>query len=176
MALTRAKKQELAAGYSEGLASSPHAFLVSFGGISVNQVNDLRQKVREAGGHYAVVKNRVALRVIPGTPFEDLAEHFSGPTAVAYADEAPVAVAKALTEFAKEVPAIEFKAGILNGQAVAGEQIKEIANLPSREELIAKLVFLLQSPVARFVRGLGGIQQQFVSVLEQVRQKKEQEG
>ncbi len=173
MALSRAKKEEVAEGYAEGMGASPHAYLVNYEGIKVNQVTELRRRIRESGGQYSVVKNRIALRSIGGTALEGVAEHFTGMTAVAYCANDPVALAKVLTDFAKEVPALDFKAGIVEGQAVAGDEIKAIANLPSREELIAKLLYLLQSPISRFVRGLGAIPQQFVSVLEQIRQQKQ---
>ena len=84
-------------------------------------------------------------------------------------------MAKALTDYAKDVPAIKLKAGLVEGRAIAADQIKEIASLPSREELIAKLLFLMQSPVTRFVRVLAAVPQSFVMVLDQVRKKKEEE-
>ena len=159
--------------YEGSLASATHAILVGFRGIKVGEVDDLRRRIREQGAHYSVVKNRLALRAIKGTALEELKELFHGPTAVAYTDDDPVGLAKTLTEFAKGVPVLEFKGGLVDGQAVAGEEIKALASLPSRDELIAKLVFLMQSPIARLVRGLGAIPQQFVSVLDQVRRQKE---
>lgn len=171
MAISRAKKEDMVASYEQGLGGSANAFLVGFDKITVAQVDDLRRRVRESGGHYEVVKNRLAKRAIEGTPFESLGEHFNGMTAVAYSDDA-VGLAKALTDFAKEEPVLEFKAGLVDGQAVSGDDIKNIANLPSREELIAKLLFLLQSPISRFARTLGAIPQQFVTVLDQVAQQK----
>lgn len=173
MPLTRTQKENIVESYQEGLAASPNAFLVNFSGVSVPEVTDLRRRIRELGCRYEVVKNRLALRAFEGTAFEGLVEHFEGPTAIAFGGEDPVALAKVLTDFAKEVPAIEFKAGLVDGQAVAGAEVKAIASLPSREDLIAKLLYLLQSPVSRLVRGLGAIPQQFVSVLEQVRQQKD---
>lgn len=174
MALSRKKKEELVEVYTEGLAQAPHAFVLGYKGVSVPQVTELRAKIRETGSQYLVVKNRLALRAIQGKALEGLGEHFSGPTAVAYSEDAPVELAKALTDFAKTVPAVEFKGGLLNGQEVAAEQIKEIANLPTREELIAKLLFLLQSPVTRLVRTLAAIPRDFVVVLGQVAGKKEE--
>ncbi|HEX5759021.1 MAG TPA: 50S ribosomal protein L10 [Thermoanaerobaculia bacterium] len=176
MPLSRADKEQMLAEYSEGLAQAPHTFLLGFKGIKVPQVTELREKVRQSGGHYVVVKNTLALRAIDGKPMADLAEHFSGPTAVVYSMDDPVAVAKALTDFAKDVPVIEFKAGLVEGRAVAAAQIKEIATLPARDELIAKLLYLLQSPVTRLARVLAAVPQQFVSVLDQVRTQKEEQG
>jgi large subunit ribosomal protein L10 len=172
MPLTKEDKSELLQEYEQGLAASPHAFLLGYQGIKVPQVTALREKVRQSGGEYLVVKNTIALRAIDGNALGQLKEHFVGPTAVAFGSD-PVAIAKALTDFAKDVPVLQFKAGLVEGRAVPAAQIKDIASLPSREELIAKLLFLIQSPVARFVRVLAALPQSLVVVLDQVRQKKE---
>ncbi len=173
MALTRTQKETLVEQYSTGFAEAPHAFLLDFKGVSVTQATELRTQIRESGGSYEVVKNTLARIAAEGKPLAELDEHFQGPTAVAYTDDDPVGLAKALTDFAKTVPAIEFKGGLLDSQAVAAEAIQDIAKMPSREELIAKLLFLLQSPVTRFVRGLSAISRDFVVVLDQIAQKKE---
>jgi large subunit ribosomal protein L10 len=175
MPLTRGDKEELIQEYEKGLAAAPHAFLLGYKGITVPQVTALRDKVRASGGEYVVVKNTLALRAIDGAALSALKEHFVGPTAVVFSGTDPVALAKALTDFAKDVPAIQFKAGLVEKRAVPAEQIKEIAQLPSRQELIAKLLFLLQSPIVRFARVLAAVPQQFVSVLDQVRIQKEQQ-
>lgn len=173
MALSRAAKEELVDQYEKGLATAPNAFLLGFRGLSVPQATELRKRIRETGARYEVVKNTLAARAVEGKALEGLVSHFTGTTAVAYTEDDPVVLAKALTDFSKDVPAIEFKAGLIEGQEIAAEQCKEIANLPGRDQLVAKLVFLLQSPISRFVRGLAAIPQQFVSVLDQVRQQKE---
>jgi large subunit ribosomal protein L10 len=138
----------------------------------VPQVTDLRDRVRKHGGHYEVVKNTLALIAIKDQPLGDLKDYFVGPTAVAYTAEDVVGLAKALTEFRKEVPAIEFKAGLVDGQAVSAEQLEDIAKMPSREELMAKLLFLMQSPVTRFARVLNALTRDFVVVLSQIAEKK----
>jgi large subunit ribosomal protein L10 len=176
MPLTRRKKEELLDGYKEGLAKAPHVFLVDYKGVTVTQVSELRNKIREVGGHYEVVKNRLVLRAIEGEALAELGEYFQGPTAVAFSGDDPVGLAKAVTDFAKGVPAIELKGGLVEGQKVAAAEVKEIAQLPSREELLTKLVFLLQSPISSFVRTLAAVPREFVVVLEQVRQKKESAG
>lgn len=175
MALSRARKQEILGVYGEGLAHATHAFLLSYKGVSVPQVTELRSRVRQKGGKYLVVKNTLALRALEGGALKTLEGHFSGPTAVVYGDD-PVALAKVLHDFIKDVPAYEIKVGLVDGQIVAGAQIKELATLPSREELIAKLLFLLQSPITRFVRVLAAVPQQFVGVLDQIRVQKEKQG
>jgi large subunit ribosomal protein L10 len=161
--------------YGQGLATAPHAFLLGYQGITVPQVTELRNRVRQSGGEYIVVKNTLALRAIDGQALSALKEHFVGPTAVVWSAADPVAVAKALTDFAKDVPVLKFKAGLVEGRPVPAEQIKDIAQLPSREELIAKLLYLMQSPITRLARVLAAVPQQFVAVLDQVRKQKEEQ-
>ncbi len=175
MPLSREQKEALVSTYQEGLAKAPHVFLMDYAGISVPEVTELRNRLRETGGSYAVLKNRLAKLAIQGEALEELTDELRGPIAVAYSADDAVGLAKALTEFAKEVPALELKAGLVEGQRVDADEIQQIASLPSREELIAKLLFLLQSPVTRFVRDLADIQRQFVTVLDQVRTAKESE-
>ena len=172
MAQTRTQKQDLIDHYEGGIATARHAFLVNFEGLTVSQATDLRSRIREQGGSYEVVKNRLALRAIEGRDLGELHDKFQGPTAVAYAEEDPVTLAKALTEFRKEVPAIEFKGALVDGQAVDGSEVEAIAQMPGREELIAKLLYLLQSPITRLARGLAAIPRQFVVVLDQISKAK----
>ena len=174
MPLTAAQKKDLVQRYEEGIASAQHLFLIEFKGISVPQVTELRDRIRESGGEYLVVKNRLALRAIGGHALETLKEHFQGPTAVAWSQDDPVALAKALTDFAKTAPVITFKAGLVDGATVSADQVKEIAALPTRDELISKLVFLLQSPVTRLVRTLAALPREFVTVLDQVAHTKDE--
>ncbi len=168
MALTRSKKQELIDEYQAGMAAAPHAFLLGFKGVTVPQVTDLRNRIREIGGSYQVVKNTLALLAVDGKSLQALAEQFVGPTAVAYTGDDAVSLAKALAEFRKEVPAFELKGGLVDGVPIDADQVESIAKLPSREELVAKLLFLLQSPITRLARGLAAIPRQLVVVLDQI--------
>jgi len=175
MPLTRSDKEQLLEQYENSLAKAPHAFLVGYQGITVPQVTELRNRVRNSGGEYVVVKNTVALRAIDSKALAQLKDHFTGPTAVVFSSKDPVALAKALTDSVKDMPALQFKAGMVEGRAIGAEQIKDIASLPSREELLAKLLFLLQAPIVRFVRVLAALgPQPLVSVLDQVRKKREE--
>ncbi len=174
MALSRADKEQLLAEYEEGLKGAAHAFVMGYQGIKVPQVTALREKVRQSGGQYIVVKNTLALRAIDGAALSALKDQFIGPTAVAFTDKDPVSLAKALTDFAKDVPALQFKGGVVEGRAIAAEQVKEIAALPSREQLIAKLLFLVQSPISRLARVLAAVGPQSLAlVLDQIRQKRD---
>jgi large subunit ribosomal protein L10 len=175
MPLTREQKETLVSSYQDGLAKAPNVFLMDYTGISVPEVTDLRNRLRETGGSYVVIKNRLARLAIKGEALDELSDVLEGPVAVAYSESDVVSLAKALTEFAKEVPALELKAGLVEGQRVDAEEIKQIASMPSREELIAKLLFLMQSPVERFVRSMADVTRQFVSVLDQVRAAKDSE-
>ncbi|MEM6794563.1 MAG: 50S ribosomal protein L10 [Acidobacteriota bacterium] len=172
MARTRSQKDETIERYSDSLAAAPHAFLLGFQGITVPEDTELRNKIRENGGRYEVVKNTLALRAVEGKSLEALKDQFVGPTAVAYIDDDPVALAKALRDFSKDVPVVEFKGGLLDGNPVGPEDLEDIANLPSREELLAKLLFLLQSPITRLARTLAAVPREFVVVLDQIAQKK----
>ncbi|HEX2254772.1 MAG TPA: 50S ribosomal protein L10 [Thermoanaerobaculia bacterium] len=173
MALSRQQKEQILEGYQGGMANAPHAFLIGFEGITVNQVTGLRAKVRENGGEYVVVKNTLARRAVQGAPMQVLEDLFEGPVAVVFSQDDPVGLAKALTQYAKDIPALQVRGGLVDGQRVEAGQVKDIANLPSREELIAKLLFLLQSPVTRFARVLAALPQGLVVVLDQIRQKQE---
>ncbi len=175
MPLSLQQKKDLVERYRDGVGDSPHVYLVDYKGISVPQVTELRQQVRQLGGRYEVVKNRLMLRAIGGAALEGLSDQFSGPTAVVYGEDA-VGLAKVLTDFASDAKVLEFKAGLVEGRPVAGEEIKEIATLPSREALIAKLLFLLQSPITRFATALAAIPRSLVVALDQVRRKKEETG
>ena len=136
------------------------------------QDTELRAKIREQGAKYEVVKNTLALRAIEGKGLDHFKDQFTGPTAVAYTDDDVVGLAKALNDFRKESPVLEFKGGLVDGQPVDPNELENIANLPSREELLAKLLFLLQSPITRLARTLAAIPRDFVVVLDQIAQKK----
>src|SRR5690242_13460161 len=153
--MNREEKAAVISEFSEGIGQATNAFLIDFKGITVPQVTELRKQVREAKSGYVVVKNTLALIALKDSPIVQMREQFNGPTAIAFNASDAVVLAKALTKFAKDVPAVQFKGALLNGQVVPADQIQAIANLPSREELVSKLLYVLQSPI----RGLAVVLQ-----------------
>ena len=152
---TRTQKAAEVSELTQEIGKANNAFLIDFKGITVPQVTELRKQVRETKSGYVVVKNTLALIALKDSPIVAMREQFNGPTAIAFNAADAVALAKALTKFAKDVPAVRFKGAMLNGQVVPTEQIQTIATLPSREELVSKLLFVLQSPI----RGLATVLQ-----------------
>jgi len=159
---------------AEGIGKATNAFLIDFKGITVPQVTELRKQVRESGSDYVVVKNTLALIAVKDSPLVALREQFTGMTAVAYNTTDAVALAKALTKFAKDVPTVQFKGALLNGQIVPAAEIQNIANLPSREELVSKLLFLMQSPIRGLVTVLQANIRNLAVVLDQIAKQKEE--
>ena len=174
MALTKKQKESLVNSYEEGLAKAPHAFLVGFSGLTVPEDDRAagegpRDRSGLPGGQEHPGAARGGRRGSGGAR-----RSFRRPDCGGFIRQTiAVSLAKALTEFAKEVPALEFKGGLVDSQVVEPEQIKDIASLPSREELIAKLLFLLQSPVTGLARVLNAVTRDFVVVLDQIGQNKE---
>ena len=138
--MNRDDKAQAISELESAIGSATNAFLIDFKGITVPQVTELRRQVRDTNSKYLVVKNTLALIAVKDSPLTQLKEYFKGPTAVAYNTTDGVILAKALTKFAKDVPAVQFKGALLAGQVVPANQIASIANLPSRNELIAKLL------------------------------------
>ena len=168
----REQKAEAIAEFSEGIGSATNAFVLDFKGITVPQVTELRKQVRETGSDYVVIKNTLALIAVKDTPLTKLSGHFSGMTAVAYNTTDAVALAKVLTKFAKDVPTVQFKGAMLGGQVVAATEIQNIANLPSREELISKVLYLMQHPLRGLAVVLNGTIRNFAVVLNEIGKQK----
>ena len=139
------------------LAKVSTVILTTFQGITVEDDTKLRRAVQAAGGKYRVVKNTLAERAGAGTPAENLLKNLRGTNSIAYTETDPVALAKAITKIAKDVPAFQFKAGVVEGRVVSIADIKQLANLPSRDELISKIMFLLNAPAQRIAVALNAL-------------------
>ena len=172
----KGKKAEELNELKKDLAEATNMIVAQFKGMTVAQDTELRQKIRGTKSSYRVVKNTLAKIAAKGTPAENLSEKFDGSTAIAYNNSDPVALAKALTAYAKTNPLFVFKAGMVEGRVVAIEDFAAIASLPSKEELIAKVLFLLNSPAQRLAVALNGVARNMAVVVGQaVEQKKFQE-
>ena len=170
--MKREEKAQAISDFNESIGQATNAFLIDFKGITVPQVTELRKQVRETGSQYIVVKNTLALIAVKDSPLKTLGEQFSGMTAVAFNRTDAVALAKALTKFAKDVPTVQFKGAMLDGQIVPAAQIQNIATLPSREELVSKLLFLLQSPIRGLAIVLNANIRNIAVVLAQIAKQK----
>ena len=131
------------------LATVSTVILSTFQGITVEQDTNLRREVEKAGGHYEVVKNTVAERAAEGTGSADILKNLKGTNSIAYTKTDPVALAKVLTKIAKDVPVFQFRAGWVEGKVLSIQEIKQLSELPSKEELISKIMFMLNSPAQR---------------------------
>src|SRR3954468_12809410 len=166
---TRETKQSDLNALTESLAASKSAMVVSFTGVTVAKDQEFRNSIREAGAKYEVVKNTLARIAVKGTQFEKASESFKGVTAIAWTDGDPVVLSKAISKFMKDNADIyTFKTGVVDGKLVDYTQLQTIASLPSKEELISKLLFVLQSGAQRLVTVINAVPRDLAVVIKQI--------
>ena len=171
--LTRAEKQEQIETLTSLLAPAHGLFVMDFTGLTVGEVTELRRKVKEANGNYRVVRNTLAKLALAATNHKALEPLLTGPAAVAYTAQDAVLLAKALADFSKSHDKLKFRGGLVEGQLLDALQAKQVASLPSKQELVARLLYLLQSPMRRLVTVLSAPVRGLAVSLHQIAEKKE---
>ncbi|WP_027726419.1 50S ribosomal protein L10 [Tuberibacillus calidus] len=154
------KKQQVVNELVEKLKASVSTIVVDYRGLNVAEVTELRKQLREAGVEFKVYKNTLLRRATAETGYTDLDEVLVGPTAIAFSNEDVVAPAKLLHDFAKDHEALEIKSGIIEGKVASVDEIKALANLPSREGLLSMLLSVLQAPIRNFALAAKAVAEQ----------------
>jgi large subunit ribosomal protein L10 len=173
--LTREQKQTQIDALKGALGPAEGLFVMDFTGLTVGEVTDLRRKVREAEGSYLVVKYTLARLALEGSRNEPLKSLISGPTAVAYTTRDAVVLAKALADFAKGHDKLRFRGGLMSGQLLTPQQAQQVAALPPKPELVAKLLFILQSPMRRLVTALAWPTRSLAVTVKQIADEKQRQ-
>jgi large subunit ribosomal protein L10 len=169
--MARPEKVAKVSEIQEKLSRSQGVILADYRGLNVEEVNELRKKLREAGVEYRVEKNTLVLLAARDAQIEGMDDYLKGPTALAFGYNDPVAPAKVLSTFAKDHKNLELKAGILEGKVIDANQVKALADLPSREALLSQLAGVIQAPMRGLVTVLSGPLRNLAYVVEAVRKK-----
>lgn len=170
--MNRTEKEQIVQELNARLKETQATFLADYRGINVDQVTAMRRELTQAGVEYRVVKNKLLKLAAQDTPAADLQGFCAGPTAIALSGSDPVAPAKILSKYAKAVEAFELKAGILDGKLLSVADIIALADLPSREEMLAKMLGSLNAPVSNFVGTMAAIPRSLVQVLNAIGESK----
>jgi len=167
MAVTREKKTEQIEKLSKELQAVSSLVVTTYTKLTVAQDYELRKTLRSSGAKYAVVKNTLAERAAKGTKAEEVLKNLSGVTSIAYTSGDPVALAKALSKYAKDNPEFTFKAGVVEGRVISINEIKALATMPAKEEIYAKLLFLINAPAQRLVTAMNAVGRNLAVVIDQ---------
>ncbi len=170
---TRAQKQQDLEALTQQFQAATAGMLFGFSKLTVAKDQELRRRLQEAGARYDVVKNTLARRAVAGTPFEQATEHFKGVTAIATSEGDAVTLSKAVSKFVKDNPDVfSFKAGIVEGRVVALKDVEALATLPPKEELISKIMFLLNAQAQRLATVISAVPRNLAIVIQQVGEQK----
>lgn len=171
--MERTQKKEAVAQLNQAFQDHSGVLLIDFTGLNVAEETELRRRIAASGSRYQVVKNTLALLAAQETPVAQLKDHFRGPTGVAMTADNPVALAKALNDFLKTHPSTSFKAGVLDEAVISQAEVAALADMPSREELLGKLLYLLQAPLTQLAAALQSPLRNLASILKQLEEKKD---
>jgi large subunit ribosomal protein L10 len=167
MAVTRARKTEQVEKLGKELQNVSSLIVTTYSKLTVAQDYELRKTLRSSGAKYLVVKNTLAERAAKGTKVEEVLKDLSGVTSIAYTSGDPVALAKALSKYAKDNPEFSFKSGVVEGRVISINQIQALATMPSKEEIYSKLLFLINAPAQRLVTVMGAVGRDIAVVINQ---------
>ena len=167
MAVTRARKIEQVDRLSQDLQKVSTVIVTTYTKLTVAQDYELRKALRGSGAKYAVVKNTLVERAAKGTKVEGALKDLAGVTSIAYTEGDPVALAKALSKYAKDNPEFNFKAGVVEGRVISVKEIDALATMPSKEEIYSKLLFLINAPAQRLVTAMNAVGRDLAVVINQ---------
>ena len=167
MAVTRARKSEQVDKLGKDLKNVSSLIVTTYSKLTVAQDYELRKALRSSGAKYAVVKNTLAERAAKGTKVEPVLKDLSGVTSIAYTEGDAVALAKALSKYAKDNPEFTFKAGVVEGRVISIKEINALATMPAKEEIYAKLLFLINAPAQRLVTAMNAVGRNLAVVVNQ---------
>lgn len=170
---TKAFKNEKIQEIKESIEKAKVAIVTDYRGFTVSEITDLRRQLQKENADYTVVKNTLAKIAIKGTQYEALEQYLQGPSAVAFGFEDQVAPAKVITQYIKKAKKGEIVGGVIDGKALTSKDVQRLADLPSKEELIAKILGSINSPATGLVNTVNGVARALVIAMDQVRQQKE---
>jgi large subunit ribosomal protein L10 len=170
--VARPEKEAVVKELTDKFTGAKSLVITDYLGLNVAEMTELRSKLREAGVEFKVVKNTLATIAANDVEMEEMTEYFSGPTAIAFGEDDAVSPAKILVEFAKDHDVLEIKAGLLNGEIISKDKVESLAEIPSREELLAKAFASMKAPLSGLVNVLQGNIRGLVQVLNQIKEEK----